>query len=47
MKNTITYYALSFTRINKVYLRFALMLLILILLVLGAVAPEDVGDHTN
>jgi len=43
MKNTITYFALSLTKINKTHLQFALMVLTLVMLVLGAGAPEDVG----
>jgi len=45
MKNTINTLAVSFTKINKTHLQFALMLLTLVMLVLGAGAPEDVGDH--
>jgi hypothetical protein len=44
MKNTIAYFALSLTKINKTHLQFALMLLTLIMLVLGAGAPDDIGD---
>ena len=40
MKNQI---ALSLTKINKTHLQFALMLLTLVMLVLGAGAPEEVG----
>ena len=43
MKKTITHFALSITKINKTHLQFALMLLTLVMLVLGAGAPEDVG----
>ncbi|HET9913130.1 MAG TPA: hypothetical protein VFQ13_14640 [Anaerolineales bacterium] len=45
MKNTINSLALSLTKINKTHLQFALMLLTLVMLVLGAGAPEDIGDH--
>lgn len=45
MKNTLNYLALSLTKINKTHLQFALMLLTLVMLVLGAGAPEDVGDN--
>ncbi len=45
MKKTINYLALSLTKINKTHLQFALMLLTLVMLVLGAGAPEDVGDN--
>lgn len=46
MKNTINYLALSLTKINKTHLQFALMLLTLVMLVLGAGAPEDLaGGH--
>ncbi len=47
MEKTINYFVWSLTKINKTHLQFALMLLILIMLVLGAGAPEDVGDHIN
>jgi hypothetical protein len=43
MKNTINHSILSVTKINKTHLQFALMLLTLVMLVLGAGAPEDVG----
>jgi len=43
MKNTINLFVLSFTKINKTHLQYALMLLTLVMLVLGAGAPEDVG----
>ena len=43
MKKTINHFALSITKINKTHLQFALMLLTLVMLVLGAGAPEDVG----
>lgn len=45
MKNTISYLALSLTKINKTHIQFALMVLTLVMLVLGAGAPEDVGDN--
>ncbi len=45
MKNIISYFALSVTKINKTHLQFALMLLILAMLVLGAGAPETIGGH--
>jgi hypothetical protein len=45
MKNTINLFVLSFTKINKTHLQFAFMLLTLVMLVLGAGAPEDVGGH--
>jgi hypothetical protein len=45
MKNTINQFVLSLTKINKTHLQFALMLLTLIMLVLGASAAEDVGGH--
>lgn len=43
MKNTINQFVLSLTKINKTQLQFALMLLTLVMLVLGAGAPEEVG----
>ncbi len=43
MKNTINQFVLSLTKINKTHLQFALMLLTLVMLVLGAGAPEEVG----
>jgi hypothetical protein len=43
MKNTINRFVLSLTKINKTHLQVALMLLTLVMLVLGAGAPEDVG----
>jgi hypothetical protein len=43
MKNTINFLAVSLTKINKTHLQFALMLLTLVMLVLGAGAPESVG----
>lgn len=43
MKNTVNQFVLSLTKINKTHLQFALMLLTLVMLVLGAGAPEEVG----
>ncbi len=43
MKLSINSLALSLTKINKTHLQFALMVLTLVMLVLGAGAPEDVG----
>jgi hypothetical protein len=43
MKLPINSLALSLSKINKTYLQFALMILTLVMLVLGAGAPEDVG----
>jgi hypothetical protein len=43
MKNTFNQFALSITKINRTHLKFALMLLALVMLVLGAGAPEDIG----
>lgn len=45
MKNTINRFMLSLTKINKTHLQFVLMLLVLIMLVLGAGAPEHIGGH--
>jgi hypothetical protein len=43
MKLPINSLALSFAKLNKTHLQFALMVLTLVMLVLGAGAPEDVG----
>jgi hypothetical protein len=43
MKNTLNQFVLSVSRINKTHLQFAMMLIALGMLVLGAGAPEDVG----
>ena len=43
MKNTVNQIVISVSQINKTHLKFALMLLGLIILVLGAGAPEDIG----
>jgi hypothetical protein len=43
MKLPFNSIALSLTKINKTHLQFALMILTLVMLVLGAGAPEDVG----
>jgi len=43
MKKTINHFTLSFAKINNTHLQVALMLLTLVMLVLGAGAPEDVG----
>jgi hypothetical protein len=43
MKNLINHSVLFSTKINKTHLQFAFMLLTLVLLVLGAGAPEDIG----
>ncbi len=43
MKNIINHSVLFSTKINKTHLQFAFMLLTLVLLVLGAGAPEDIG----
>jgi hypothetical protein len=43
MKNTLNQFVLSISRINKTHLQFAMMLIALVMLVLGAGAPEDVG----
>lgn len=43
MKNTFALFALSLSKINKTHIQFALMLLTLAMLVLGAGAPETVG----
>jgi hypothetical protein len=43
MKNVFNQIAVYIPRINKTHLQFALMLLAVALLVLGAGAPEDFG----
>lgn len=43
MKNTLNQFVLSVSKINKTHLQFAMMLIALVMLVLGAGAPEDVG----
>jgi hypothetical protein len=43
MKLPINNIVLSLSKINKTHLQFALMILTLVMLVLGAGAPEDVG----
>ena len=43
MKNLFNHAVLSVTKINKTHLQFALMLLTLVMLVLGAGAPEEIG----
>ena len=43
MKNTFNQIVISVSQINKTHLKFALMLLGLIILVLRAGAPEDIG----
>jgi hypothetical protein len=43
MKNLISRSTLLTAKINKTHLQFAFMLLTLVLLVLGAGAPEDIG----
>jgi hypothetical protein len=43
MKLSLNNLVLALTKINKTHLQFALMLLTLVMLVLGAGAPEEVG----
>jgi len=43
MKNTFNQLVLSISKINKTHIQFAMMLLAVVMLVLGAGAPEDVG----
>lgn len=43
MKNFFNQAALSLSKINKTHLQFAMMMLTLVMLVLGAGAPEDVS----
>jgi len=44
MQNKLNSFVFSLTKINPVHLQFALMVLTLVMLVIGAGAPEDVGD---
>ncbi|NWG33662.1 MAG: hypothetical protein HXY42_04410 [Chloroflexi bacterium] len=43
MNKTFNQIVFSVTKLNKTHIQFAMMLLALVLLVLGAGAPEDVG----
>ena len=43
MKLSFNNLVVSLTKINKTHLQFALMLLTLVMLVIGAGAPEEVG----
>jgi hypothetical protein len=43
MKNTIARFALSISKINKNHLQIAFSVLALVMLVIGAGAPEDMG----
>lgn len=43
MKNLINHSVLFTSKINKTHVQFAFMLVALVLLVLGAGAPEDIG----
>jgi len=43
MKNTLSKFNISASRINKNHLQFVLMIIVLTMLVLGAGAPEIVG----
>ena len=43
MKNFFNHAVFSATKINKTHLQFVLMLLTLVMLVLGAGAPEEIG----
>jgi hypothetical protein len=43
MKLSINSLVLSLSKINKTHLQFALMVVTLVMLVLGAGAPEEVG----
>jgi len=45
MKNIFAQLTLSVSKINKNHLQIILMLAALVMLVLGAGAPEDVGGH--
>jgi hypothetical protein len=43
MKNTISRFALSVSKINKNHLQIAFSVLALVMLVIGAGAPDDMG----
>jgi hypothetical protein len=43
MKLSFNNLVLSLTKINKTHLQFALMIVTLVMLVIGAGAPEEVG----
>jgi hypothetical protein len=43
MKLSFNSLVLSLTKINKTHLQFALMIVTLVMLVIGAGAPEEVG----
>lgn len=43
MKKTVNYLVWSLSKINKTHVQFALMLLMLVMLVLGAGALDDLG----
>ena len=43
MKLSFNNLVLSLTKINKAHLQFALMIVTLVMLVIGAGAPEEVG----
>ena len=43
MKTLFNQAVLSLSKLNKTHLQFALMMITLVMLVLGAGAPEDIG----
>lgn len=43
MNNILTHIVFASSKINRIHLQYALMLLALVMLVLGAGAPESVG----
>jgi hypothetical protein len=45
MKNTFARFALSVSKINKNHIRIAFSVLALVMLVIGAGAPDDVGGN--
>lgn len=45
MKNLFNQAVLSLTKMNRTHLQFALMMITLVMLVLGAGAPEEIGGH--
>lgn len=45
MKNFFNQAVVAVSKINKTHLQFALMMLTIVMLVLGAGAPEDISGH--
>ena len=47
MKTLFNQAVLALPKLNKTHLQFALMLISLVMLVIGAGAPEDIGGSTR